>query len=153
MRLALLLLAALTLAAPEAWAGCALKSDLADESKIQNLIDTAYFVGFVRGIYSQEYPSGRFKEAGLKPFMVYRADPELDLSKTIVIKSDDGHAPGDDPSRLCEYLIPKKGNFAEIVLVKDQGEIKILQVDFGLGEYLKKHRENIRYVQPEDRKL
>lgn len=151
MRLALFLAAVLILFAPKAWAGCAIKADFADKSKIQNLIDTAYFVGFVRGVYSQEYPSGRFKEAGVKPFMVYRADPELDLSKTIVIKRDDGHAPSHDPSNRCEYLIPKKRNFAEIVLVKDQGEIKILQVDFGLGEYLKKHRENIRYVLPEDR--
>ena len=151
MRLVLLLLTALTLATPKAWASCVKEVDFSDEAKLQAEIDNAYFIGFVQGVYYQEYPNGTFKEAGVKPFMVYRADPNLDLSQTIVIKEDENNDPDlYDSQDRCEYNIPGKGIYAELVLINENGETKLLyNLLLRHGDYLKKHRKNIRYVSPE----
>ena len=149
----LLLLAALTLAAPNAWAICIKEVETTDKEKIQEIVDNAYFAGFVEGVYYQEYPNGTFKEAGVKPFMFYRADPGLDLTRTIVIKGSNANNPEFyDSEDWCERAIPRKGEYAELVLVRENGETKLLYNSlFGLGDYLKKHRENVKYVRPEDK--
>ena len=149
----LLLLAALTLASPQAWAICIKEVETTDKEKIQEIVDNAYFAGFVKGVYYQEYPNGTFKEAGVKPFMVYRAAPGLDLTRTIIIRGSDKNNPDSyEIEDSCEYEIPRKGKYAEIVLVSENGERKLLYNSvLGLGDYLKKLREMIKYVRSEDK--
>ncbi len=150
MRFLLLLLTALTLATPKAWASCVKEVDFSDEAKLQAEIDNAYFIGFVQGVYYQEYPNGTFKEAGVKPFMVYRADPNLDLSQTIVIKGDEIKEP-EDGSYACEFELPRKNAFAEVVLVKDDEGVKLFHDFLTLTEYFKKYREKIKYVPQQEK--
>ncbi|MBK9585965.1 MAG: hypothetical protein KA099_04360 [Alphaproteobacteria bacterium] len=142
MRFLLLLLAALTFSSPQSWASCVKEVDFSDEAKLQAEIDNAYFIGFVQGVYYQEYPNGTFKEAGIKPFMVYRADPNLDLSQTIVIKGDEIEEP-EVGSYACEFELPRKNAFAEVVLVKDDEGVKLFHDFLTLTEYFKKYREKI----------
>ena len=80
--------------------------------------------------------------------MVYRADPNLDLSQTIVIKGDEKNNPDlYDSQDRCEFNIPRKGEYAELVLINENGQTKLLyNLLLKHGDYLKKHRENIRYV-------
>lgn len=153
MRFIVLLLATLTLAAPNAWASCIKEVEITDEEQIQQIVDNAYFAGFVKGVYYQEYPNGTFKEAGVKPFMVYRSDPDLDLTQTIVIRGSSTNNPDLYEIEIdCEHKTPRKGEYAEVVLVRENGETKLLYNSmFGLNEYLKKHREMIKYVRPEDK--
>ena len=138
-----------------AWAGCATDiTDISpdyDDQEIRQAINNAYFIGLVRGAYSQEYPNGRFKEAGIQPFMVYRAAPDLDLNEMIVIKGDENKNPDglSDMNYECEIEIPKKGDLAELIIFEIDGQPRILTgFPFIAEQYLKEHRQNLKFVNP-----
>lgn len=117
----------------------ACRSLIQPDENAQKRIDEAYFVGLVRGIYFQQFENGRFKEAGLKPFMVYASSKDIDFSKLIVVS-------GNGSWTSCDADVPYKGDLEEVMVIKKEGQLVLTRIDFTTPEFIEKMRQKARYV-------
>ena len=95
-------------------------------------------MGMVSGSqYIQEYPSGNLKEAGLKPFFVYKAAADAKLNELIIVTHED---------QDCNIYPPAKNEYSEVIIIKQDGKLILRRLFFFFPEEMDKLRQNMRYV-------
>lgn len=105
----------------------------------KKLTEEAYYIGLVRGEYIEQYPRGALKEVRLKPFAVYVSAPDINLKDMIVLT-------GDGSSTSCDADIPKKYEIAEVLIIKQNGQLKLKRTDVLMPDYIHSLRNKMRYV-------
>lgn len=117
-----------------AFASCSLR----DEKSVSENTEKAYYIGLVKRVYYQEWPSGSFKEAGLKPFMVYQAKAGINLDDLIIITRSE--------IRTSCDISPSSG-INEVLIMERDGRLDMVRLgQINFGGSLNELRKKARYV-------
>ena len=112
----------LIVAIPEAVMACSLDRKVVEDGETGE--SNRYYIGLVKVKYVQYNEDGSFKEAGLQPFMKYKAKKGIDLSQPIIIKYGDKEQP-------CDFYRPYIGKIMDLNIIEEDGAHFITHFIYG----------------------
>ena len=108
----------------------------------KGLIEDAYFIGLVEKVDYQKYDNGFFKQATLKPYMVYKSKKDMPLNEDIIISNDMKWT-------ACDYYsYPEDSRIIEVIIVNGENGYELVhrEMVYFMEEKLEELRKKARYV-------